>query len=152
MAAHYTTNYQLCQWEATDKVLRTDFNQDNQKIDAALAGKAESEDLATLAAATPKVAAGSYTGDGSTTRLFELGFTPKAVLVLTNGGQTYYRDSANHYYGGLAATGAPVVGQQNYSVVEVVEVGFQVSCRVQAYSLFIQSNVSGMKYHYFAIG
>lgn len=38
MATNHTTNYQLCQWEATDKVLRTDFNQDNQKIDAALAG------------------------------------------------------------------------------------------------------------------
>ena len=37
MATNHTTNYQLCQWEATDKVLRTDFNEDNQKIDAALA-------------------------------------------------------------------------------------------------------------------
>ena len=33
-----TQNYQLCQWEATDKVLHTDFNADNAKIDAALAG------------------------------------------------------------------------------------------------------------------
>ena len=38
MATNHTTNYQLCQWEATDKVLRTDFNEDNAKIDAALAG------------------------------------------------------------------------------------------------------------------
>ena len=36
MAANYTANYNLCQWEATDQVLRTDFNQDNAKIDAAL--------------------------------------------------------------------------------------------------------------------
>ena len=41
MASSYTSSYQLCQWEATDKVLRTDFNGDNQKIDAALAGLAE---------------------------------------------------------------------------------------------------------------
>ena len=38
MASNYTTNYQLNQWEAGDQVLRTEFNQDNQKIDAALAG------------------------------------------------------------------------------------------------------------------
>ena len=36
MASNYTQNYGLCQWEATDQVLRTDFNQDNQKIDAAI--------------------------------------------------------------------------------------------------------------------
>ena len=39
MAANQTTNYQLNQWEATDQVLRTDFNADNAKIDAALAGR-----------------------------------------------------------------------------------------------------------------
>ena len=36
VASNYTTNYQLNQWEAGDQVLRTEFNQDNQKIDAAL--------------------------------------------------------------------------------------------------------------------
>ena len=38
MATNYTTNYQLNQWEPTDQVLRTDFNADNAKIDAALKG------------------------------------------------------------------------------------------------------------------
>ena len=33
---NYTQNYHLSQWEATDQVLRSDFNQDNAKIDAAL--------------------------------------------------------------------------------------------------------------------
>ena len=33
-----TTNYQLSQWEAEDRVLRTDFNADNAKIEAALSG------------------------------------------------------------------------------------------------------------------
>lgn len=36
MASNYTENYGLCQWEATDAVLRADFNEDNQKIDTAL--------------------------------------------------------------------------------------------------------------------
>ena len=39
MATNQTTNYQLNQWEPTDQVLRTDFNADNAKIDAALDGK-----------------------------------------------------------------------------------------------------------------
>ena len=33
---HTTDNYQLCQWESTDRILMADFNGDNQKIDAAL--------------------------------------------------------------------------------------------------------------------
>ena len=41
MATNHTTNYQLNQWEATDQVLRTDFNQDNAKLDAALHGLEE---------------------------------------------------------------------------------------------------------------
>ncbi len=36
MASNYTENYGLCQWEATDQVLRTEFNEDNTKIDVAL--------------------------------------------------------------------------------------------------------------------
>jgi len=36
MPSNYTPNYKLNQWEADDRVLRTDFNADNVKIDAAL--------------------------------------------------------------------------------------------------------------------
>lgn len=36
MASNYTENYGLCQWEATDQVLRTDFNGDNAKLEEAL--------------------------------------------------------------------------------------------------------------------
>ncbi len=36
MASNYTTNYGLCQWEAGDQFVRSEFNQDNAKIDAAL--------------------------------------------------------------------------------------------------------------------
>ena len=35
---NHTPNYQLNQWEADDRVQRVDFNADNAKIDAALAG------------------------------------------------------------------------------------------------------------------
>ena len=62
MSTNQTPNYQLCQWEAEDKVLRTEFNADNAKIDAGIkavdrrvdslsstvAGKASSSALAGL--------------------------------------------------------------------------------------------------------
>jgi len=39
MPSNFTEHYNLNQWEPDDRVLRTDFNADNTKIDAALAGK-----------------------------------------------------------------------------------------------------------------
>ena len=36
MSTNHTTNYNLCQWEPEDPVLRTDFNEDNAKLEAAL--------------------------------------------------------------------------------------------------------------------
>ncbi len=36
MASKQTEHYKLSQWEATDQVVRVDFNEDNAKIDAAL--------------------------------------------------------------------------------------------------------------------
>ena len=43
-----TANYQLNQWETTDRILMADFNSDNSKIDAAL--KAQSDAIAAKAA------------------------------------------------------------------------------------------------------
>ena len=43
MASNQTSNYGLNQWEATDQVLRTEFNADNSKIDAALKGLADKD-------------------------------------------------------------------------------------------------------------
>ena len=49
MSTDHTTNYDLNQWEGTDKVLRTEFNADNAKIDAAL--KNHDDEIAELEAA-----------------------------------------------------------------------------------------------------
>ena len=48
-----TTNYQLNQWEKTDRILMDDFNADNAIIDAAMAGFGNC-----------KIEFGTYTGDG----------------------------------------------------------------------------------------
>ena len=48
MNLNQTTNYQLSQWESTDRILMSDFNSDNAKLDAAL--KAHSDAIAGKAA------------------------------------------------------------------------------------------------------
>ena len=84
MATNQTANYDLNQWLSTDQVQRTDFNADNAKLDAALAGKAEAETVSALqtavaakaeqtavdalsaqVAALPRIAAGTYVGTGA---------------------------------------------------------------------------------------
>ena len=78
MASGQTSNYGLNQWAAEDPVLRTDFNQDNAKLDAALK-------------TIPRLASGRYTGNGnaSTTeeiRTLDCGFPPQMVIVFRDGG------------------------------------------------------------------
>ena len=63
-----TQNYQLSQWESTDRILMSDFNSDNAKIDAALKANADSiaaveEELAVRG--NCRIVFGSYTGTGT---------------------------------------------------------------------------------------
>lgn len=56
-----TEHYQLNQWEGSDRILRTDFNADNAKIDAAIGACA-----AKLAGCgNCRIETFSYTGDGT---------------------------------------------------------------------------------------
>mgnify|MGYP001152876093 CR=1 FL=1 len=52
MPTNHTENYQLSQWERSDRILMEDFNADNAKIDAAL--KAEANARIALAAGVAK--------------------------------------------------------------------------------------------------
>ena len=63
-----TTNYQLNQWAKSDRVMMDDFNADNQKIDAALG-------------TIPKLAVGTYTGDGAAENTITLGFKPQLMII-----------------------------------------------------------------------
>lgn len=88
MATNHTAHYQLNQWEPTDQVLRTDFNADNAKVDAALAdlaenveGKAEVsalaakadvaalEEVKSLALGRAEIRLGTYVGNGEASQL-----------------------------------------------------------------------------------
>ena len=81
-----TENYGLNQWGAQDAIKREDFNADNAKTDAALGA---------LAVGMPKLATGSYTGNGNantgeTLRTLDCGFAPKLVVVMRDGGNATY--------------------------------------------------------------
>lgn len=136
-----TEHYQLNQWEASDRVLREDFNSDNAKIDAAI----ESVRTAAL-----QLFVGSYTGDGTADRTIDLGRAPKAVYVCAENGQIL---SSGRYYGGLAVPGHPVwIENPQLTVLEVCSTGFIVHYRYNdPYKTYAYSNAENVNYHYLAL-
>ena len=138
--ATYTTNYQLHQWVPGDSFLRTDFNTDFQKIDAAIKGvetaantalalKADKTELTqacgALDEAKCETLTGSYTGNGANTRTIDLGCAPRAVFV-----------------GEFLA----VPGMTSNYLLSLTASGFQVRD-----SLGTSTNSSGETYYYLAL-
>ena len=107
--ATYTSNYQLHQWVPSDNFLRTDFNTDFQKIDAALAalnsGKAGAGTVSSLQSAVSslqsamdgklELRSGSYSGNGSTGRVISVGATPRILFISQNAFVTTLIQDAN---------------------------------------------------------
>ena len=90
-----TTNYQLNQWEPEDNFLRTDFNEDNAKIEAA---------LTEMARGSVKIITGTYSGTGTTAQTIEFGqeVGPVFVQAVGVGSSTNYSGyvlASGHQYG-----------------------------------------------------
>jgi len=159
MAGNQTSNYHLNQWEPEDKVLRTEFNGDNQKIENALtglaAGKASASELAAVAATVPKIVTGTYTGDGAAQRTIELGFRPKAVLLFHENGYTCYYFDGHNCYGGLILDGIPLIldnAQGRRICAEITDGGFGVRYYLDtSRHLNAFTNSNGQVYHYIAV-
>ena len=72
-----TTNYQLNQWEKTDRIMMDDFNADNAKLDETLAAHA-----AKLAACgNCKIEYGTYRGTGTIEHSLTFSAKPMAVFI-----------------------------------------------------------------------
>ena len=82
-----TANFQLTQWEKTDRIMMEDFNRDNAAIDTAL--KSNADGVAALQTALAscgncKIVYGTYTGNGKSgsANPNKLTFSGKPVLVI----------------------------------------------------------------------
>ena len=105
--------------------------------------------LQTTIATKSEIICGYYDGDGSASRIINLGKNPKAVLVITRYGDM---GSAGNLtvFGGLAIENSSAF-HQTYSldVVKIVNNGFEVYVG-GAYGR-VASNASGYRYHYLAV-
>ena len=82
-----TANFQLTQWEKTDRIMMEDFNRDNAAIDTALksnADKAAALQTALASCGNCKIVYGTYTGTGKagSANPNKLTFDGKPVLVI----------------------------------------------------------------------
>ncbi len=95
---------------------------------------------------------GTYTGDGAASRLINIGFTPKAVMVMCGGYATYSKGSQTHWYGGLALAGKPVKASDGRSVLNIEAGGFRVYTEsTQVFADYVMSNTAERSYHYIAV-
>lgn len=134
-----TQNYNLNQWEPADPIRRADFNADNAAIDAA---------LGSLNTAVPKIAVGTYTGNGSATKAktIAVGFAPKMVFVWANRSATTSSYDTNY-------CGMTIQGQTLQDILILTDTGFQVmnATDYNGYQKYPYLNAS-ITYFYFAIG
>ena len=158
----HTQNYQLSRWEKDDRIMMEDFNADNEAIDAALAAKADAEDVTalgeTVAALTAglgsggqnaRIAWGSYTGNGKygsgnpTSLTFD--FKPMYIVVTLG-------SAVNATYGTVhLVRGMPIsVYNTNYLAwLTWYDNGVSLAADSSAGQ---QMNDNGQLYYYVAIG
>ena len=153
MSTNYTEHYNLCQWEPADKVLREDFNADNAKLDAALAAQQTAIDAAQASADGAfrpdyhPIAVGGYYGNGAANRDINLGFRPRAVLVLPNDFLLSGFGSKIFYRAGAAMEGFSFISS---NPVVIIDDGFQVFHDTVG-NITRETNISGARFFYLAV-
>lgn len=104
--------------------------------------------LLTQVASCAVVQIGTYTGDGTTNRVIDLGYQPKAVLLTGVSGATTYVSNGNYYcYGGIALPNKPqyIANDPTKIGLSVVENGFQVT---YVSSQYLYTNSNNIPYFY----
>ena len=144
--ANYTKHYQLHQWEPEDPFLRTDFNEDLEKIDSALGGLGNC-----------RIATGSYVGTGERgpdhPNQLTFDFTPQAICLDTHTVDDY-NTIPQYYIMFHGASHAFAKDTQSKNVLSWTDTGvsWYHSSLNDSKGATRQFNTSGVTYHYLAIG
>ena len=131
MSSQKTEHYQLHKWEPGDDFLREEFNENFTKLDA-----------------SARMTVGAYTGDCASSRVIDLGFAPRAVFVITDGGMLGSAPGTYHVEGGLALPGHPLKLQGSATqVMELTGAGFTI----HHWEAYISVNTQGAVFYYWAL-
>lgn len=147
MSTNHTTNYNLNQWLATDQVKRTEFNEDNAKIDAALKNLADQvtehgQELVNFG--NCEIETFSYTGTGTygSGNRTALHFTkpPLLFLILGNNGSVAFGSKLMSRYV-VACTNSILGATASWSgstvyIYHSVYAEYQMNTQNQTYRVF----------------
>lgn len=99
-----TSNYQLSQWDAEDRIQRADFNSDNAKVDTALVEAKTERDALTAAVANCgncQIWAGSYVGAGiygsGKETVITFPFSPAFICIYGNRYMAFFVQGVSSY-------------------------------------------------------
>ena len=155
MPTNQTPNYQLSQWERSDKIQMEDFNADNAKIDAVLgahAGTLTAHTEALTKLGNCRIEVFDYVGTGTfgQNNPTVLSFSARPVFFLiVNGGSIYYGsglDETQHAFLGSFYNDA--FQTFNFTRKEIHWVGSQL--RILGEDARRQMNVIDYEYRVFA--
>ena len=113
---NYTENYQLPQWEKSDRIMMEDFNDMAGKMEAGLTKLSE-----TIAGVGYVI--GKYTGNGRYPRTISLDFQPAAVIIAERMGMINHNGSV---YGGVFGKGFSLTNDSGTTYDEVTSTGFKL--------------------------
>lgn len=152
-----TQNLHLPQWEESDRIMRTDFNDAMASIDAgvkaandAIAAKANASALTALQSAMPRIVIGTYTGDGEEQRTVALSGQPQFLMVWpTTSPIATGLDSNTSSCGIATRNGTQHVGDN--PTLELTSTGFRVFNKNFNNRYFINTNAFNTAYSYLAV-
>lgn len=150
-----TTHFGLNNWSGTDKPKRSDFVEDNVKLDTTLHSHFTDNDLHFTAADREKfrntAMAGFYGGTGEAKKSFALSFAPKGFFVFQQGAPLSYYDPARSATvvnsGFLSHHG----GTAGMSLSNSKEVHMEQSQNGAVNGVFLNLNEKGKTYLYLAV-
>lgn len=149
-----TPNLNLNLWDGSDKPKRADFNYDNEILDSVIAAHINNADIHMSQEETEKLNSpfimGSYIGDGASTRIIKLSFTPSFIVVFASSVPfSAYDKENNKVYSFGAAVGSAYgssgiqMGENSFTVIESTGVA-------TASNYYPRMNTSGYRYQYIA--
>ena len=149
MATNASEHLGLHLWEPTDQVLRTEFNENWQKIDTAAA---EAQGIAERAQTTADTAyssgnkpfvVGNYTGTGKDVTI-SLGFKPSFLIVCGHAATDALNTDEKILYAFTATGGHVITGR-----IQLTAAGF-IACARGSSGSYPDLSLSGRSYDYIA--
>ena len=140
---NYTEKYHLPQWEETDRVMRTDFNQMCAGIENGLANAQSTADQGLAKANGLPYVVGTYIGNGGTMTI-EVGFHPSFVIISGTIGGNSAGSMYQSYYQCCQTSGENIKNS-----IQFTDTGFIVNPTVSV-EMCPQLSVASRPYEYIA--